>query len=59
MRFSFTKRDSWVTNGTLALHFTNLLYIMRIYAIIIKEFCALYTYGVLNYDRTHDIQGIY
>ena len=22
MRFSFTKRDSWVTNGTLALHFT-------------------------------------
>ena len=23
MRFSFTKRDSWVTNGTLALHFTN------------------------------------
>ena len=23
MRFSFTKRDSWVTNGTLALHFTH------------------------------------
>ena len=23
MRFSFTKRDSWVTNGTLALHFTS------------------------------------
>ena len=23
MRFSFTKRDSWVTNGTLALHFTD------------------------------------
>lgn len=22
MRFSFTKRDSWITNGTLALHFT-------------------------------------
>ena len=24
MRFSFTKRDSWVTNGTLALHFTDI-----------------------------------
>ena len=32
---------------------------MHTYAIIIKKFCALYTYGVLIYDRTHDIQGIY
>ena len=30
MRFSFTKRDSWVTNGTLALHFTRRAEIMRI-----------------------------
>ena len=28
MRFSFTKRDSWVTNGTLALHFTPKISIM-------------------------------
>ena len=32
MRFSFTKRDSWVTNGTLALHFT-----MRILEQVIQE----------------------
>ena len=35
------------------------LYIMHIYVIILKEFCAQYTYGALIYDRTHDIQGIY
>ena len=28
MRFSFTKRDSWVTNGTLALHFTVILFFL-------------------------------
>lgn len=32
MRFSFTKRDSWVTNGTLALHFTlNICDIVHVY----------------------------
>ena len=40
MRFSFTKRDSWVTNGTLALHFTvNQLMIYRFFHHVKKKVC--------------------
>ena len=41
MRFSFTKRDSWVTNGTLALHFTPAIYkkyMLKNYFDIIKKY---------------------
>lgn len=57
MRFSFTKRDSWVTNGTLALHFTinidNILYIEsklhKLQFYIMEDKIKIYNlYGTLN-----------
>ena len=45
MRFSFTKRDSWVTNGTLALHFTFCVLIglkKKKYCVIIYPKCVAF-----------------
>ena len=42
MRFSFTKRDSWVTNGTLALHFTYTKYTHVITHVIKSIFFVRY-----------------
>ena len=51
MRFSFTKRDSWVTNGTLALHFTyNTPFLLIVYAIIKKiSIRFLHFFFIINF----------
>lgn len=53
MRFSFTKRDSWVTNGTLALHFTEGNYMTISYnglwkKLIDKDMCKMELADKLN-----------